>query len=228
MAIVVAVSWACAGKPEPARPTVAVGPGAATTAPTSPATAPATGAPMMSAAMPAGNLYGTDVSALRHLGPDDAVLVRMKGRPFIRARDYNDWLGSYPLNITSQDPAEGFRQALEQMAMFRMMLSHAKKAGYEAKVRTTGGVPDERSIVLLFIRDQITNISTVSDAAARDYEATHPERFPQGDGRLPPEILAMAVKGEIRGQQFTEEIKGWMKQEGVTFASVRTPSSPPT
>ena len=163
------------------------------------------------------NPYGVDLKSLRYEGKETAALARMKGRPFIVARDYNDWLGTYPLNITAVDPAERINQALEQMAMFKLMLSHAKKAGYESRIRTSGGVPDERSIVLMFIRDQITNVSAVSDQMARDYEAAHPERFPQGDQRLPPEILAMAVKGEIRGQQFTEEIKTWMREEEVTF-----------
>jgi len=173
--------------------------------------------PTMQTVAGAANSYGVDVKALKYEGSETAVLARMKGRPFIRARDYNAWLGTYPLNITSQDSLEGRKQALEQMAMFKLMLKRAKEAGYESKVRTTGGVPDDRSIVLLFIRDQISNITTVSDEMVRQYEIAHPERFPQGENRMPPEMLAVAVKGEIRGQQLTEEIRSWMKEEAVTL-----------
>lgn len=161
--------------------------------------------------------FGIDPKSLRFEGPANTVLVRSKGRPFITAEEYNNWLGTYPLNITSQDPTEATGQALEQMAMFKLLTNRARQAGYENKIRSTGGVPDERSIVLMFVRDQISNIASVTDEAVREFERQHPERFPKGEGQMPAEMRDVAVKGEIRGLQLTEEIRTWMDQESLTF-----------
>lgn len=160
-----------------------------------------------------------DLTRLTYRGPDGVTLVRSRGRPFITIKEFNDWLGSYPLNLTSQEPAVARRQALEQMVAFKLIVAKARETGYEQKVRSPEGVLDDRSLAMSYVRDQLANQTAVTDRQADAYYAANPARF----GRVvpddaPPELKRMAVKVSMQGERLWERVKSWMEQASLTYS----------
>jgi hypothetical protein len=177
-----ALSAACSGGGPPASPAVAR---AALATPTNP--------------------MDVDIGKLRIDGPGDRVLVQARGKPFIRAGEYNAWLGSYPLNITASDAPAARAQALDQMVNFRLLFERAVAAGYEAK---SGPSSDAAAIVLRYVTDHIRSSATVSDAAAQRYHDDHREEFSGIDGpEVAPELRLAAWKGAVRGAQLAAALE---------------------
>jgi hypothetical protein len=154
-----------------------------------------------------------DVAKLRIRDPGDRVLVRSRGRPFIRAEEYNAWLGTYPLSITDADGLAAQRQAIDQMVNFRLLHDWAVAAGYGSKGGAEG---DARSIVLRYLSDQIRDVGGVSDAEAQRYYEAHRDQFVGLDApELPPEIRQATLKGSVRGAQLATRIEEHRKEAGV-------------
>jgi hypothetical protein len=168
--------------------------------------------PVLEAALPSAS--PGDLSKLRVAGGESTALVAPATGAFINAGEFNAWLGTHPLGITAEEPAGARRQALEQMVTFKLLVEHARKAGYEQKL---GSASEPKALALAYLRDQMSNLSLVSDEAARRHEAEHPERFAQLRADVPPEILVMAIKTSVRGEQVWEQVQGWMKDAGIRY-----------
>lgn len=162
--------------------------------------------------------YGVDVQLLRITAADRTVLVRSKGKKLITVAEYNAWLGSYPLNITSQDPAKGRRQAVEQMARFKLISRMALEAGYQNRMQSSGADSSEKARVLSYIKDQMFNVAAVTDREARDYSATHSDTLSQIESAdVPPEVKLMGVKSTILGERLKKRVDLWMERERITY-----------
>jgi hypothetical protein len=172
----------------------------------------------------AASLYADDASKLRYRNAaDHESLVTSARGPFVTAGEFNAWLGTYPLRITSDDLATARRQALEQMVTFKLFVEKARAAGYEDRL---GKASDPRSLAFAYIRDQITDVASVSDEAARRYEAEHPELFAQLGSEVPPEVRLMAIKGSVRGEQLWERVQEWMEDAGIRYEDARVDRAP--
>jgi len=164
---------------------------------------------------------GVDVSRLRVDGPEERVLVRSRGRVFIRSREYHAWLGSYPLNITSEDPAKARREALEQMVTFKLILQQAREGGYAEKLGFAGKEPTDKSLVLTYIRDQVMNLSLITDKQAQEYLAGHKAMFTQlNTSNVPEEVKMMVAKRAVRGEQLWEQVKTWMERARLSYEGI--------
>jgi hypothetical protein len=156
-----------------------------------------------------------DVAKLRVADPGDRVVVQARGRPFIRAEEYNAWLGTYPLAITDADEAGAQRQAVDQMVTFRLLLDRAIAAGYGSKA---GAASDAKSIVLRYLGDQVRNVGGVSDAEAERYYEENREMFRALDTpEVPPEIRLAALKGSLRGAQLASQLEENKKEADVVI-----------
>jgi hypothetical protein len=164
----------------------------------------------------AANPYGADFAGLRVEGRgDDETLVASNDGSFVRVGEFNAWLGTYPLQVTGGDLASSRRQALEQMVTFKLLVAQARAAGYEERL---GKASEPRSLAIAYLRDQVTDVASISDEAARKYEAEHPELFAQlGGDEVPAEARMMAIKGSIRGGQLWERVQEWMAEAGIRY-----------
>jgi hypothetical protein len=163
-----------------------------------------------------GNPYAEDVSMLRYRDPSgDETLVRSGRRAFIRVEEFNAWLGTYPLRITAADLDGARRQALEQMVRFKLLVESARQAGYEDRVGPGG---DQKALALAYLRDQVSDVATISDAAADRYEAEHPELFVQLGADVPPAVRMMAIKGSIRSDQLRARIEDMEADAAIEYA----------
>jgi hypothetical protein len=152
-------------------------------------------------------------------GPPERALVRSRGRAFITAREYNAWLGTYPLSLTSDDPGVARRQALEQMAAFKLILERARLTMFSGKDRPSGEGLDNKSLVLSYIRDQVTSLSaTVTERQAEEYLAAHREMFEQLDqAKVPSDFRMMAIRGSVGGELLWGKVQIWMRDAGLTY-----------
>jgi hypothetical protein len=164
----------------------------------------------------AASLYGEDPSGLRYRGRgDEETVVWSADGAYVSVGEFNAWLGTYPLRITSDDPSAAQRQALEQLVTFKLLVEKARASGYEERL---GPGSDPRSLAFAYIRDQIGNIASVSDEAAREYEAAHPEALAHIDpDEVPAQVRTMAIKGSIRGEQLWTRVQEWMAEEGIRY-----------
>jgi len=159
------------------------------------------------------NPMEVDYAKLRLDGPGERVLVRARGRPYIRTDEYNAWLGSYPLNITESDALAAQTQALDQMVNFRMLLERAIAAGYESK---SGVSSDPPSIVFRYVADQVRNASSISDAEARRYYEEHRDMLRSLDApEVPAELRMAAWKSSVRGAQLAAALEQNRKDANV-------------
>jgi hypothetical protein len=157
---------------------------------------------------------GVDITKLRLRVPGDQVVVRARGRPFIRAEEYNAWLGTYPLNITEADQLGAQKQALDQMVTFRLLLERATAAGYDSKAANA----DAASIVLRYLGDQVRNMVGVSDADALRYYEEHRDQLGGLDvPEIAPEVRMAALKGSVRGAQLAAQLEDQKKEAEVTI-----------
>jgi len=184
--------------------------------PSAPA-APASAGELLDLGGSRGTFFGGDVARLRIDGADERVLVRSKDGAWIRAGEYDAWLGTYPVEITASDPTEARRQAVEQMIRFKLIVAKAQESGYGQRLAAGGGGSlDPKALAIAYIRDRMSDVAGVSDEEARVYEAAHPELFASlADPSIPPEIRAMAVKGSIRGDQLRAQVAVWKSQAGI-------------
>ena len=160
--------------------------------------------------------YGGDIGRLRAEGPEEVVLVRSGEAPFITVGQYNDWLGSYPLNITSADPAEARMQAIDQMVTFKLIVQKARERGYANRSESRGASADDRALAMSFIQEWVTNVALVSDEEAREYEARDAERFADLDSpELPVQLKMMAVRGSVRGEQLVAQVEIWKRESEI-------------
>jgi hypothetical protein len=163
---------------------------------------------------------GVDVSLLRIGEPADRPLVTSGGQPFITVSEYNAWLGTYPLAITESDPEVARKQAIEQMVRFKLIAGRARDSGYEGRLHSAGDDASERSMVLMYIRDQMSNISLVSDGEAQDFRRSHPDRIAAIEADdLPEEVRLAATKSAILGERFRERVETWMDEAELTYGS---------
>jgi hypothetical protein len=163
------------------------------------------------------SFYG-DAGSVRFAGPPGVVLVRKGSRPFVTARQYNAWLGTYPLKLTSKDPDENRRQALEQMVTYKLLAQKARESGYERKMGQGGGTADERSMVIQYIKDQVSNTNGITDADVKAYEILHPEYVASLDASsVPGEFRGMVLRGSVAGERLWERVKSWMKEERIQY-----------
>ncbi len=164
----------------------------------------------------AASLYGDDVSRLRYQGrSDDETLVASSAGPYVRVGEFNAWLGSYPLRITSDDLPAARRQALEQLVTFKLFVAKARASGYEERL---GKASDQRSLAFAYIRDQVTDVASISDEAARQYESGHPELLAQiGSDDVPVDVRTLAIKGSMRGEQLWTRVQEWMTEAGIRY-----------
>jgi len=185
-----------------------------------PATAGASGSPTppdTSVASLRASFYG-DAESVRFAGPPDVVLVRKGSRPFVTGRQYNAWLGTYPLKLTSKDPDENRRQALEQMVTYKLLAQKARESGYERKMGQGGGASDEKSMVIQYIKDQVSNTSGITDEEVKAYETLHPEYVASLDASsMPGEFRGMVLRGSVAGERLWERVKSWMKEERIQY-----------
>ena len=166
------------------------------------------------------NPFADDVSKLSFRDrADTETLVSSTKGTFITVGEFNAWLGSYPLRITAEDLAGARRQALEQMVAFKLLVEKARAAGYAERV---GPNSNQKSLVVSYLRDQMSDVATISDQAAQRYEELHPEVVAQLGPDVPPEIRMMAVKGSIRGEQLWARVEDWMKDAGIRYEETRT------
>jgi hypothetical protein len=166
----------------------------------------------------ASSFYGGDTSKLHFGAPAERVLVLSKDEPWIRAGEFDAWLGTYPLDITASDPEEAQLQALEQMVTFKLIVAKAREAGYAQRLDGGGGTLESKALAISYIRDRMTDIGGVSDAEAREFLEAHRELFAGiDDPRIPPELRAAAVKGSVRGQQLRAQIAEWRAQAGIHY-----------
>ena len=157
-------------------------------------------------APPQADPIAVDLDKLRLVGPDDRVLVEARGRPYIRAGEYNAWLGTYPLSITKTDAQEAQAQALDQMVSFRLLLERAVEAGYESK--SGGASSDAPAIVLRYVTDRIRNSTGVTEAQARRYHDEHRAELAALDApEVAPEIRLAAWKGAVRGAELAAALE---------------------
>lgn len=164
---------------------------------------------------------GVDVQNLRVVASDGTVLVKRKGKKFITVSEYNAWLGTYPLDITSADPAVGRKQALEQMARFRVIARKAREAGYGSKQGSTEAEASDNALVLAYVRDQMFNLSSITDGEAEAYRTTHSASLSQFESPdLPPEVRQAGVKSTILGERLKKRVETWMEEEQLTYESV--------
>jgi hypothetical protein len=167
------------------------------------------------------SLYG-DVERVRFEGPAKQVLVREGRRPFITGGQYNAWLGTYPVNITRKDPVEGRREVLEQMVIFKMLARKARESGYEGRLGVGGGGVDEKSLVLTFIKDHVSNVGAVTEQEVHAYEARHPEFIANLDASgVPGDFRGMAIRGSVRGEQLDKQVHTWIKEAGIHYEDER-------
>lgn len=160
-----------------------------------------------------GDPTNVDLAKLRIAVAEDRVLVKSRSRPFIRADEYNAWLGTYPLSITEASGEAAQRQAIDQMVDFRLLHDWAVAAGYASKDGVGG---DARSIVLRYLSDQIRDVGGVSDAEAQRYYEAHREQLVGLDAaELPPEIRLATLKGSVRGAQLAARLEAHKKEADV-------------
>jgi hypothetical protein len=185
--------------------------------------ATSTQAEVASAPLPASspaNPFADDVSKLSFRDrADTETLVSSTKGTFITVGEFNAWLGSYPLRITAEDLPGAQRQALEQMVAFKLLVEKARAAGYEERV---GPRSDQKTLVVSYLRDQMSDVATISDQAVQRYEDDHPEVLAQLGPEVPPEIRMMALKGSIRGEQLWARVEDWMKDAGIRYEETRT------
>ena len=164
-----------------------------------------------------------DLDKLRLGGPGDRVLVQARGKPFIRAAEYDAWLGSYPLNITKSDARAAQAEAVDQMVSYRLLLERAVAAGYESK---SGSSSDAPSIVLRYVTDHIRNSASISDDQARRYHDEHLGELSGLDTpEVPQELRLAAWKGAVRGAQLAKALEEQRKdaQVEILLAELRSP-----
>jgi hypothetical protein len=179
------------------------------------ATAPAPIAPQ------AGLPFGVDFDSLHIAAPEHSVLIRSKGKKLVTVGEYNAWLGSYPLDITSKDPAVAKKQAAEQLARFKLIAQKAREAGYESKLKDEGSETGENALVLSYIRDQMFNATTVSDEDAQAYRVTHAATLTHIESAdAPPEVKLMGIKSTMLGEQLKKRVERWMEEGKITYDSV--------
>jgi hypothetical protein len=163
---------------------------------------------------PAAFTSGVDVATLKLELPGDHVLVSSRGRPFITVAEYNAWLGTYPLAIGSGDPAAGRREAVDQMIAFELLAERARASGYTAAAGSS-----DKDLVLRYIRDQMSDLSAVSDEQARAYLAEHSDRLGAiQDAEVPHEVEMAALKGAVLGERLAERIQGWQDEAELVYA----------
>ena len=168
----------------------------------------------------ASSFYGGDPGRLRAEGQPERVLVRSGDSAFITAGQYNAWLGTYPLHITSEDPSEARRQALEQMVTFKLIAQKAREVGYEERLGSGGASVDDRSLALGYIRNWVTNVSSVTDAEARAYASREQAGFAQLDSPdIPGPMKIMAIQGSVRGEQLWTQVQAWMEEARIRYES---------
>lgn len=166
----------------------------------------------------ASSYYGGDPARLRFDGAADDVLVHSGDNPFITLAEYNDWLGTYPMNITAQDQAGAQKQALEQMVTFKLLAQKARESDSWRSAAAQGVIPDDSDLAVGFIRAWVTNTSSVSDAEALAYEQRESARLAQVLGSdLPAEIKMMGIKGSVRGEQLWAKVKRWMEEAEIRY-----------
>jgi hypothetical protein len=101
------------------------------------------------------------------------------------------------------------------MVTFKLLVAQARATGYEARL---GKESEPRSLAFAYLRDQITDVASISDDVARKYEAEHRELFAQlGGEEVPAEARMMAIKGSIRGEQLWERVQEWMADAGIRY-----------
>jgi hypothetical protein len=164
------------------------------------------------------SFYGGDTSGLRFGAPAERVLVVSNDGPWLRAGEFDAWLGTYPLDITASDPGEARLQALDQMITFKLIVAKAREAGYAQRLDAGAGTLEPKALAISYIRDRMTDIGGVSDAEARAFLEAHRELFPGiDDPRIPPELRAAAVKGSVRGQQLRAQIAQSRLEAGIRY-----------
>jgi len=182
------------------------------------ATSPMSADELLGMTSASSSFYGGDTSALRFGDPAERVLVVSKDGPWIRASEFDAWLGTYPLDITASDPDEARRQALDQMITFKLVVAKAREAGYAQRIDTGAGTLEPKALAISYIRDRMTDIGGVSDAEARAFLEAHRELLAGiEDPRIPPELRAAAVKGSVRGQQLRAQIAQWRQAAGIRY-----------
>ncbi len=165
--------------------------------------------------------YNDDVGKLRIRDrAESATLVSSDKGAFITVGEFNAWLGSYPLRVTGDDLASARQQALEQMVRFKLLVASARAAGYEDKL---GPGSDQKALALAYLRDQISDVGSISNDAANRYEAEHPELFAQLGTEVPPQVRMMAVKGSLRGEQLRSRIQDLETDAGIQYELPRDP-----
>jgi len=169
--------------------------------------------------------FQEDVAELRFSGPQEAVLVTARSKPLITTEAFNAWLGTYPLDLKSSETAAARREALEQMVAFKLIVRKAKLAGYQARIESTGNPADDRSMVLTYIRDQVSSLQAISDRNAREFLASGDDRarsILQADA--PDDIKLMVAKGTLAGERLWETVQGWMRESNVQYHGPAQPA----
>lgn len=171
--------------------------------------------PMGTSASAPVNPYADDVTTIRFRdrAPADALVHSASG-VYITVAEFNAWLGTYPLHITSDTLAGAQGEALAQMVRFKLLADSARSAGYVEKL---GPGTDTKTLALAYLRDQLGNVGMISDDAVARYEREHPERLAQLGSDVPAQIRAMAIKGAIRGEQIRVQIEDLEKQTGIRY-----------
>ena len=165
------------------------------------------------------SFYGGDLAALRGDGPAEGVLVQSRGAAFITVGEYNAWLGTYPLSITSPNAEAARGEALEQMVTFKLIVQKARESGYQQQLESSGVRATEKSLALGYIRDWVTNTASVTDEQAREYQSRERDRLAQLDSSdIPGELKMMAIKGSVRGEQLTQQVKAWMEEAEIGYS----------
>jgi hypothetical protein len=165
--------------------------------------------------------YGGDVGRLRIDGAPDRILVRSGDEAFITVGEYNSWLGSYPLEITSEDPSEARRQALEQMVVFKMIAQQARGSGYQEESEPGKMIPDEKTLVLNYIRRWVSNVSSVTEDQVQSYADREAARLhPLDSPDIPQEMKMMFIKTSVRGEQLAAQVEAWKEEARIDYGDV--------
>lgn len=167
------------------------------------------------------NPYADDVTTMRFRDrAPGAALVHSSTGVYITVEEFNAWLGTFPVHVTSQTLAGAQGEALAQMVRFKLLADSARSAGYVEKL---GPGTDSKTLALAYLRDQLSNVGTISGEAVARYEREHPERMAKMGSDLPAEVRVMAIKGAIRGEQLQGQIEDLKKQTGIRYLHVPQP-----